>query len=105
MKYWFTSKGPTKIDGWDNINASQKKESEDTTWDRKQVKATFSNYQIEIMGESAWVFYEATWEGIFRGDTMILKQNRIVVMKKVDGKWKYSLHSIFQIPKAKPTNQ
>lgn len=94
IKLWTSAKGLTKIVGWENINASQKKETENNSWDRKQVKATFLNYQIDIMDESAWVVCETLWEGIWGSDTINLKQNRIVVLKKVDGKWKYALHAI-----------
>lgn len=105
MKYWLGSKGSTKIVGWENINSSQKKETEDNSWDRKKVTATFSNYQINIMGNSAWIFCETNWEGEVKGEGFNLKQERIVVMKKVDGKWKFSLYAIFQLPNPIPTNQ
>ena len=42
-----------------------------------KVKATFLNYQIDIMDEGAWVVCEALWEGIWGSDTINLKQNRI----------------------------
>ena len=105
MKYWLGSKGSTKIIGWDNINASQKKETEDNSFDRKQITATFSNYQINIMGNSAWIFCETNWVGKVKGEDFNLKQERIVVMKKVDGKWKFSLYGIFQMPNPTPTNK
>ena len=105
MKYWLGSKGSTKIVGWENVNASQKKETEDNSWDRKQIKATFSNYQINITGNSAWVYCETTWEGVMKGEKFNLKQDRIVVMEKVEGKWKYALHAILQLPNATPTNK
>jgi ketosteroid isomerase-like protein len=105
MKYWLGSKGSTKIVGWENINESQKKETEDNSWDRKQMTATFSNYQINIMGNSAWIFCETNWEGKVKGEAFNLKQERIVVMKKMDGKWKFSLYSIFQLPNTSLTNK
>jgi hypothetical protein len=105
MKYWLSSEGSIKIVGWENVNASQKKETEDNSWDRKQIKATFSNYQINITGNSAWVFCETTWEGSMKGEKFSLKQDRIVVMEKVEGKWKYALHAILQLPNTAPTNK
>ena len=105
MKYYLTPKGSTKIIGWENVDASQKKETEDNSWDRNQVKATFSNYRINIMDNSAWVFCETDWEGMFKGEKINLKQERIVVMKKVDGKWKFSLMGIFRLPNEVSTNQ
>lgn len=100
MKYWLTSKGSNKIIGWDNVNESQKKETEDNSWDRKKFTATFSNYRINITGDAAWVFCETTWDSINdKGEKIIFsRQERIVVLKKTDGKWKFSLYSIFQMP-------
>ena len=105
MKYWLGLKGSTKIVGWENINESQKEEIEDNSWDRKQMTATFSNYQFNIMGNSAWIFCETNWEGKVKGEGFNLKQERIVVMKKVDDKWKFSLYGIFQMPNPTPTNK
>jgi hypothetical protein len=105
MKYWLGPEGSTKIVGWENVDASQKKETENNDLDRKQTKVTFSNYRINIMGNSAWVFCETDWDGIYKGEKFTLKQERIVVLKKVDGKWKFSLYGIFQLPKPETTNQ
>ncbi|NMC60989.1 MAG: nuclear transport factor 2 family protein [Candidatus Methanofastidiosa archaeon] len=105
MKYWLGPEGSTKIVGWENVDASQKKETEDNRWDRNQMKATFSNYKINIMGNSAWVFCETDWDGINNGKKFNLKQERIVVLKKVDDKWKFSLYGIFQLPNSETTNQ
>ena len=105
MKYWLNAKGSTKIVGWENVDASQKKETEDDTWDRNQMKATFSNYKINIMDNCAWVFCETDWEGMYKGEKFNSKQERIVVMKKVDGKWKFSLVGIFRIPNEVATNE
>lgn len=99
MKYWLGPEGSTKIVGWENVDASQKKETENNDLDRKQTKVTFSNYRINIMENSAWVFCETDWDGIYKGEKFTLKQERIVVLKKVDGKWKFSLYGIFQMPK------
>ena len=61
-KIWLNGKEETRIVGWDNIDASHKKEAEDNSWDRKQTTAKFSNYQIDMMGNSAWVYCETNWK-------------------------------------------
>jgi len=99
IKMFISSKGQTKYEGGDNIIASEKKETEDNSWDRKLVTATFTNYQIDIMNNSAWVLCETHWKGIIRNDTINDHvQTRISVLKKVDGSWKFALMSIYSPP-------
>ena len=71
MKYWLDHKGSENFVGWENVDASQKKETENNSWDRDQMKAKFSNYKINIMDNSAWVFCETDWEGILRGRNLV----------------------------------
>jgi ketosteroid isomerase-like protein len=97
-KIWFTAKGENILNGWENINLSQQKEIADTTWDRKQMNCTFSEYQIDIMGNSAWVTSKTNWKGSHRGEPMEAKQSRIMVMKKIDGNWKFALMAIYNFP-------
>ena len=98
-KIFMDENGQTRFEGWENINASIKKETEDTSWNRKLVKANFLNYKIDVMDKSAWVMCDTHWEGIFRGDTMSVDQSRICILKKVDDKWKFALMAIYNIPK------
>lgn len=98
-KIFMDENGQTRFEGWENINASIKKETEDTSWNRKLVKANFLNYKIDVMDKSAWVMCDTHWEGIFRGDTMSVDQSRICILKKVDDKWRFALMAIYNIPK------
>lgn len=98
QKIWYSGKDENPIVGWENINASQQKEVQDTSWDRKLVTCTFSDYQINIMDESAWITSKTNWKGTFGGRPMDMNQSRIVVMKKVDGNWKFALMAIYNFP-------
>jgi ketosteroid isomerase-like protein len=98
QKIWFSEKGENAIAGWENINASQQKEVADTTWDRKQVTCTFSDFQFDIMDESAWVTSKTNWKGVMHGIPIDANQSRIVVMKKVNGNWKFALMAIYNFP-------
>jgi len=98
-KVFMDENGQTRFEGWENINESIKKETEDTSWNRKLVKANFLNYKIDVMDKSAWVMCDTHWEGIFRGDTMSVDQFRICILKKVDDKWRFALMAIYNIPK------
>ena len=98
QKIWYSGKDENAIVGWENINASQQKEVADNSWDRKQVTCTFSDFQINIMDESAWVTSKTNWKGTFGGKPMDMNQSRIVVMKKVAGNWKFVLMAIYNFP-------
>ena len=100
QKIFMTDKGQTKIIGWENISASDRKATEDSSWDRKLVTVTFSNYQIDIMDESAWVVCDTDWSGVFKDQPMKLRQSRISVLKKTNGEWKFAVMAIYQIPEA-----
>jgi len=100
MKIWQSDTGLIKIEGWENVNASQRKETEDDSWDRKKVNATFSNYQIDVMNDSAWVVCDTDWGGVVGDKPMKLRQSRIAFLKKINGEWKFSLIAIYQIPEA-----
>lgn len=98
QKIWFSEKGENAIVGWENINASQQKEVADTSWDRSLMTCTFSDFQINIMDESAWVTSKTNWKGTFGGKQVDMNQSRIVVMKKVNGNWKFALMAIYNFP-------
>jgi len=98
VKIAMSANGQKRYDGWDNINAAYQEEIQDTSWNRELVRATFTNYQINVRNTAAWVLCEANWEGIFMGDTISVTQTRINVLEKDDGKWKFSLMAYYTIP-------
>lgn len=98
QKIWHSATGEKVIIGWENIDASQLKEVNDTSWDRTQMTCTFSDFKIDIMDESAWVTNNSTWKGTMNGKTFEAKQSRIAVLKQIDGKWKFALMAIYNFP-------
>jgi hypothetical protein len=98
QKIWYSGKDENAIVGWENINASQQKEVADTSWDRSQMDCTFSDFQIDIMDESAWVTSKTNWKGTMNNKPFEANQSRIIVMKKVNGNWKFALMAIYNFP-------
>jgi|WetSurMetagenome_2_1015567.scaffolds.fasta_scaffold160377_1 hypothetical protein len=90
-KFNLGAKGFTGNLGFDEISKRSQKEVEDTSWDRKLVTATYSNYQFNISKTSAWVVCNLHWQGTYKGEALTLDQTRINVLAKVDGKWKLNL--------------
>ena len=98
QKIWYSGKDENAIVGWENINASQQKEVGDTTWDRSQMDCTFSDFKIDIMDESAWITSKTNWKGTMNDKPFEANQSRIIVMKKVNGNWKFALMAIYNFP-------
>jgi hypothetical protein len=100
-KIYMSAQGQTRYDGWDAVRKHDLGLTKDDSWDRNLVKAEYSDYQIDIMDDSAWVLCKAAFSGTGDSANMNVQQSRIVVMKKVGGKWKFALMAIYNIP-AKP---
>lgn len=103
QKIRYSTTGENVIHGWENINASQQKKVADNSWDRSLITCTFSDFEIDIMDESAWITSKANWKGIFKGQQIEINQSRIAVMKNVDGKWKFALLAIYNLPTEEKT--
>jgi ketosteroid isomerase-like protein len=97
-KIWFSATGENVISGWENIDASQQKEVADNSWDRSLITCTFSDYEIDIMDESAWIYNKTNWKGTYKGQKADMNQSRIAVMKNIDGNWKFTLMAIYNFP-------
>jgi ketosteroid isomerase-like protein len=97
-KIWWTDKGEQMIEGWEAINASQLKETRDTSWNRKLVTCTFSDFQINVTGNSAWLTSKTNWKGTLNGNPFEMNQSRVICMKKTDGKWKFTLMALYNFP-------
>jgi uncharacterized GH25 family protein len=98
VKMWISDKGLENIVGWENIAASEKKEVQDRTWDPKEMKFAVSFYHFDVMEDCAWVLSNTKWEGTINGIKLSVKQNRISVLKKIDGQWKLSLFAFYKMP-------
>jgi hypothetical protein len=97
-KLYMGAKGQRLFESFDSVKVHDESITKDDSWDRSQVKVTFTNYQIDVMEESAWVLCDAHWDGIFRGDTINMVQTRISVLKKIEGNWKFALIAIYNVP-------
>lgn len=100
VKIYLSAEGQLKFEGWDAISQHDQINLADTTLNRHTVNLSFRDFQIYMLGdESAWVMYEAVWEGMNQGNPIYMVQTRINVLKKVGDNWKFSLMSIYNQPK------
>ncbi len=98
VKMWISDKGVENIVGWENIAASEKKEVQDRTWNPKEMTFSVSFYHFDIKKDWAWVLSNTKWEGNINGEKFVGKQNRISILKKIDGQWKFSLFTFYKMP-------
>jgi hypothetical protein len=98
VKLYMGKTGQQLFNGWDAVSKHDQSIVKDTTWNRKLITANYLDFQIDIIGDAAWVLSKAHFGGIMGTDTISLEQTRLNVLKKVDGKWKFSLMAIYNIP-------
>jgi hypothetical protein len=95
VKMWISAKGSKNIVGWDNIVASEQKEIQERKWDPKLMNFSVVYSHMDIMEDCAWVLSNTNWKGTIDGQNLDIKQSRITVLKKIDGKWKFSLFAFY----------
>ena len=50
------------------------------------------------MDESAWITSKTNWKGTMNDKSFEANQSRIIVMKNVNGSWKFALMAIYNFP-------
>jgi hypothetical protein len=98
IKIYMHKNGQTKLIGWDKIYEDDKEYLRTDTFDRKKFDIKFSDYQFNIYEKNAWVMFKAIWNIPQNDTTYIFEQTRISAFEKSDGKWKYTLMAIFNVP-------
>jgi hypothetical protein len=98
IKLYLTKEGQTQLIGWDKIYADDKRYLETDTMDRKKIDISFSDFQFNIYENNAWVMFKAIWKIPQNSTTNIFEQTRISAFEKTDGKWKYTLMAIYNVP-------
>ena len=90
-KIYLNQNGNSIFESWEAISKHDQQNVQDTSWDRSQLKMDFSNYRINIIENTAWVLFDCYNNGINQGDTISILNTRIYVLRKVEGRWRFSL--------------
>jgi hypothetical protein len=100
VKIYMPDNGHSKFTGWDAIKKHDEANVADTAWDRSKLTLTFRDFEIELLSDdAAWVMCEAHWVGVENDPPMEFNQTRINVLRKDQGKWKFTLMAIYNNPK------
>jgi hypothetical protein len=99
-KYFMGESGITKLLGWSEVGESDKAQIEnEELWENsKNLHAEYTNFEISVYENTALVFHDTQWSGIYRGEELDAVQVRIVHLVKLEGKWKIDLMAMYRIP-------
>jgi hypothetical protein len=96
-KLFMTPHGITELEGWDQIHQNHLEESERERTDLAET-AQFTNYSINIYGNTALVHHDSHHKFIVQNEQSLLKMKRIVHMVKIEGEWKIDLMAMYFHP-------
>jgi len=87
------------INGWTEIKADYQNDFEADWWeDYEDVKADFSNYEINVYANSALVYHDILWTGKHLGEAFETEQKRILHLVKKEGSWKINFTAQLKVP-------
>jgi hypothetical protein len=96
-KLFMTPHGITELHGWDKIHQNHLEESEHERNDFLE-SAQYSNYTINLYGNTALVFHDSDHKFRIQDEESMLKMTRILHMVKTDGEWKIDLMAMYFHP-------
>jgi len=96
-KLFMTPNGITELDGWTKIHQNNLEESERERNESVE-SARYSNFTINVYGNTALVFHDSNHKIKIQEEESILKMRRILHMVKIDGEWKIDLMAMYFIP-------
>jgi len=96
-KLFLTSHGITEIKGWSEIHQNNI-EAVERNWDEHEETAQYSEYSINIYGNTALVIHDSEHRITDHGEESILNMRRIVHLLKVDDTWKIDLLAMYFMP-------
>ena len=96
-KLFLTTHGITELDGWDVIHQNNI-EAIERDWNEGVETAQYSNYSIQVYGNTALVLHDSEHKMTSHDDVSILNMRRIVHLVKMDEEWKIDLMAMYFMP-------
>ena len=96
-KMFLTSHGITEIDGWDEIH-QHNIESVGRDWNEHIETVQYTNYSINVYGNTALVLHDSEHQITDHGEHSDLNMRRIIHLVKVDDEWKIDLMTLYFMP-------
>ena len=94
------SEGYKLTTGWDDLKPLFESSGERGEMDNSQVSVKKENPVIKIMGNSAWLICDNTWEGEWDGEYFKNESIQVTFLEKVKDEWKFSFTAWITKPQA-----
>ena len=96
-KMFLTSHGITELVGWDDIHQNNI-EAIERDWEEHLETVQYTNYSVNIYGNTALVYHDSEHQITDHGNESILNMRRILHLVKIDEEWKMDLMSMYFMP-------
>jgi ketosteroid isomerase-like protein len=96
-KLFLTTHGITELDGWEEIHQNNV-EAIEREWNEAVETAQYSNYSINVYGNTALVLHDSEHKITNQDEESILNMRRIVHLVKIDDQWKIDLMAMYFMP-------
>ena len=96
-KLFLTPHGITEFAGWDEIHQNNA-ETLERDWTEHIETVQYSNYSINIYGNTALVYHDSEHQITDHGNESVLNMKRIVHLVKIDEEWKIDLLAMYFMP-------
>ena len=96
-KLFLSPNGITELDGWTKIHQNNV-EATEITWNAPVEPARYSNYTINVYGNTALVLLDSNHKINSQEEESTLKMRRILHMLKIEGEWKIDFMAMYFLP-------
>ncbi len=98
-KLFLSPNGITELDGWTKIHQNNV-EATEREWNEASEPAGFSNFTINLYGNTALVLHDSNHKMNSQEEESNLKMKRILHMVKIEGEWKIDFMAMYFLPQA-----
>lgn len=96
-KLFLTPHGITELIGWDEIHQNNA-ETLERDWTEHIETVQYSNYSINVYGNTALVYHDSEHQITDHGNESVLVMRRIVHLVKIDEEWKIDMLAMYFMP-------
>lgn len=96
-KLFLTSHGITELTGWEEIHQNNV-EAIERDWNEHIETVQYSDYSINLYGNTALVLHDSEHEITDHGNKSLLMMRRIIHLVKIDEEWKIDLMAMYFMP-------
>jgi ketosteroid isomerase-like protein len=96
-KFFLTTHGITELTGWNEIHQNNI-EAIERDWNEHVETVQYSNYSINVYGNTALVYHDSEHKITDQEEESILNMRRILHLEKIDDEWKIDLMAMYFMP-------